>query len=178
MQRVCRLSLPETPQSPSATAPPSGEPVTKHPCLPCKRKCPQCGRWGSSKAPSRLNVWRLGARFVRRQPAEPGPARRRPWPLQFMAANGRREDARQQPAVGPADPESRRIRGLQSMVPEFVNRTRGSNRPSALPAYSSMRPLKAMVRVTSSVYSSSAPTGMPRAMRVTFTPRGLISRAR
>ena len=62
--------------------------------------------------------------------------------------------------------------------PMVIERMRGSNRPSALPAYSSMRPLKAMVRVTSSVYSSSAPTGMPRAMRVTFTPRGLISRAR
>ena len=28
---------------------------------------------------------------------------RRPWPLQFMAANGRRQNRRQQPAVGTAD---------------------------------------------------------------------------
>ena len=38
-------------------------------------------------------------------------------------------------------------------------------------------PLKARDRVTSSVYSRSAPTGMPWAMRVTRMPMGLISRA-
>ena len=35
--------------------------------------------------------------------ADGGVQNRRPWPLQFMAANGRRQSRRQQVAVGPAD---------------------------------------------------------------------------
>ena len=41
----------------------------------------------------------------------------------------------------------------------------------------SLRPLKALESVTSSVYSRSAPTGMPWAMRVTRMPMGFMSRA-
>ena len=65
-----------------------------------------------------------------------------------MTANGRRQNPRQQPAVGPADrqrryefsgqvPENRRIRELQFMVPEFVARTGGSKWLSARPTGSS-----------------------------------------
>ncbi len=42
--------------------------------------------------------------------------------------------------------------------------------------HSSRLPWKARSRVTSSVYSSSPPTGTPWAMRVTRTPMGLMSR--
>ena len=48
----------------------------------------------------------------------------------------------------------------------------GSGRPHA-GAYSSRRPSIAFSMVISSVYSMSLPTGMPMAMRVTFTPVGL-----
>ena len=69
---------------------------------------------------------------------------RRPWPLQFMAANGRREDARQQAAVGPADRQRRyeffgEFRKTEDLGrsnlwrPMVVNRIRGSNRNRALP---------------------------------------------
>ena len=40
-------------------------------------------------------------------------------------------------------------------------------------SYSSRRPSMAFSIVISSVYSMSLPTGIPVAMRVTFTPRGL-----
>ncbi len=45
-------------------------------------------------------------------------------------------------------------------------------------AYISRRHSMARPKVTSSAYSSSPPTGSPLAMRVTFTPSGLIRRAR
>jgi len=44
--------------------------------------------------------------------------------------------------------------------------------------YISRRPSSERESVTSSVYSMSPPTGMPKARRVTRTPRGLSSRAR
>ena len=61
---------------------------------------------------------------------------RRPRPLQGMAADGRRQDARQQVGAGSACrevPGNRRIRELQFMVPEFVARTGGSRWNRALP---------------------------------------------
>ncbi len=45
-------------------------------------------------------------------------------------------------------------------------------------AHISRRPASERPSVTSSVYSMSPPTGMPKARRVTRTPRGLSSRAR
>jgi hypothetical protein len=44
--------------------------------------------------------------------------------------------------------------------------------------YSSRRPASDRANVTSSVYSMSPPTGIPKASRVTITPRGFSSRAR
>ena len=48
----------------------------------------------------------------------------------------------------------------------------------SLKAYSGNRPSRARPKVTSSANSKSPPTGSPLAGRVTFTPKGLMSRAR
>lgn len=50
------------------------------------------------------------------------------------------------------------------------------NSPPEVNAYISRRPSRDLSIVTSSAYSSSEPTGMPMAMRLTFTPRGLMRR--
>ena len=90
------------------------------------------GVWGSVKRMRNLPQLARGGQCPPGNPQ--GSLRiRRHWPLQFMAANGRRKNRRQQVGAGSACPENRRIRELESMVPEFVDRTGGSKWQSALP---------------------------------------------
>ena len=93
---------------------------------------PSVGVWGSVKRMRNLPQLARGGQCPPGNPQ--GSLRiRRHWPLQFMAANGRRKNRRQQVGAGSACPENCRIRELESMVPEFVDRTGGSRWASALP---------------------------------------------
>ena len=56
---------------------------------------------------------------------------------------------------------------------DFPRKSLPSIRYSQLRAYMSRRPSMALSMVISSVYSMSLPTGIPMAMRVTFTPARL-----
>ncbi len=84
--------------------------------------------------------------------------------------------ARQPPRQGPRPRPWRRRHDLRRQI-ATVERRHGLD-PTAHTAQISRRPASERARVTSSVYSMSPPTGMPKASRVTVMPRGLSSRAR
>ena len=137
---------------------------------------PRCSsRWPGSATPPTL--------LDRLHPRDGEPPDQRGVQVRADAAGGRRGGIRaahdrprlherdgRHAGAGPEGPDAG-LDGGRRVLPGPLARRRRR-------AQTSRRPAMALPMVTSSAYSRSLPTGTPMAMRVTRTPRGLISLAR
>src|SRR5436305_4928729 len=99
-------------------------------------------------------------------------------PQRLLPEDRRLERLRQRARQG-VDPRRLQLAQVRRQLAGQRPGRRGDDpRELVAEAHISRRPASDRPSVTSSVYSMSPPTGMPKARRVTLTPRGFSRRAR